>query len=140
MSVVRPGLRPLSRSALPTIDAASAQCNRSCPQSRPALPNATHVHARDPKPSAPRELAPQARTCSLSCLSWLHPLKSWSLRQTRGGSGRPTLSYSLVRQASDWPLGTGADECDYGLDSQPAKRLGYALQFCGDLTAPWECY
>src|ERR1700691_1639578 len=62
------------------------QCNRSCPQSRPALPNATYVHARDPKPSAPRELAPQARTCSLSCLSWLHPLKSWSLRQTRRGS------------------------------------------------------
>src|SRR5271154_495564 len=62
-----------------------ALCNRSCPQSRPALHNATYVHARDPKPSAPRELAPQARTCSLSCLSWL-PLKSWSLRQTRGGS------------------------------------------------------
>ena len=53
---------------------------------RPASPNATHVHARDPKPSAPRGLAPQARTCSLSCLSWLHPLKSWSLRQTRRGS------------------------------------------------------
>ena len=33
-----------------------------------------------------RELAPQARTCSLSCLSWLRLLKSWSLRQSRGGS------------------------------------------------------
>ncbi|WP_297535089.1 IS110 family transposase [Nitrobacter sp.] len=27
------------------------------------------------------------KTCSSSCLSWLHPLRSWSLRQTRGGSG-----------------------------------------------------
>ena len=26
------------------------------------------------------------RICSSSCLSWLHLLKSWSLRQSRGGS------------------------------------------------------
>lgn len=30
--------------------------------------------------------APQARICSLSCLPLLHPLKSWSLRQSRSGS------------------------------------------------------
>ena len=36
---------------------------------------------------------PQAKTCSSSCLSSLHLLKSWSLRQTRGGSrGGPTMS------------------------------------------------
>src|SRR5271154_2322456 len=102
--------RCLARPCQP-IDAAPAQCNRSCPQSRPALPNATYVHARDPKPSAPRELAPQARTCSLSCLSWLHPLKSWSLRQTRGGSLlplapqqddlRPSLRFQRELRAAD---------------------------------------
>src|SRR5271166_5186144 len=30
------------------------------------------------------KFAPQANICSLSCLSWLHLLNSWSLRQTRG--------------------------------------------------------
>jgi hypothetical protein len=49
-------------------------------------PTATDAHARDPPPSAPRGHGPQAKTCSLSCSSWLHLLKSWSLRQTRGGS------------------------------------------------------
>src|SRR6516225_1125113 len=29
---------------------------------------------------------PRVKTCSSSYLSWLHPLRSWSLRQTRGGS------------------------------------------------------
>jgi hypothetical protein len=93
-AILREPFRPLvsqacarcrARPSSPT-HAAPVQCSRSCPQSRPALPNATYVHARDPKPSAPRGLAPQARTYSLSCSSWLHLLKSWSLRQTRGGS------------------------------------------------------
>ena len=37
-------------------------------------------------PVAPRGNGPQARTCCLSACSWLHLLKSWSLRQTRSGS------------------------------------------------------
>jgi hypothetical protein len=44
------------------------------------------ISPRDPAPSAPRVRAPRAKTCSSSCLSWLHLLRSWSLRQTRGGS------------------------------------------------------
>jgi hypothetical protein len=36
------------------------------------------------------------KTCSSSCSSWLHPLRSWSLRQTRGGSFRD----SAIRRAS----------------------------------------
>jgi hypothetical protein len=36
--------------------------------------------------SIPRHAAPWAKTCSSSCLSSLHLLRSWSLRQTRGGS------------------------------------------------------
>src|SRR5829696_6529678 len=45
---------------------------------------ATDAHARDPAPAAPRGNGPQAKTCCLSASSWLHLLKSWSIR--RGGS------------------------------------------------------
>src|SRR3954449_5403922 len=38
------------------------------------------------KSSEPRVHAPREKTCSSSCLSSLHLLRSWSLRQTRGGS------------------------------------------------------
>ena len=55
--------------------------------------------ARDPKPSAPRGLAPRARTCSSSCLSWLHLLRSWSLRSTRRGSNRRRLHSALAISA-----------------------------------------
>jgi hypothetical protein len=49
-----------------------------------------------------RSARSQARTCSLSCLSWLHPLKSWSLRQTRGGStGFTALGYIGYRRARE---------------------------------------
>ena len=42
-----------------------------------------------PTPSAPRAHAPRPRTSGMSCdSSWLQSLKSWSLRQTRGGSQR----------------------------------------------------
>src|SRR5271165_5708631 len=49
-------------------------------------PTAKGARRRDPEPSEPHGPGPQAKTCSSSCLSWLHPLRSWSLRQTRGGS------------------------------------------------------
>src|SRR6202795_3604168 len=51
-------------------------------------PSARGAGRRDPEPSEPLGSGPRVKTCSLSCLSWLHPLKSWSLRQTRGGSER----------------------------------------------------
>src|SRR5262249_30878649 len=52
-------------------------------------PSATGARRRDPEPSGPHDRGPQAKTCSSSCLSWLHPLRSWSLRHTRGGSPCP---------------------------------------------------
>jgi hypothetical protein len=41
-----------------------------------------------PEPSEPLGSGPRVKTCSSSCSSWLHPLRSWSLRPTRGGSFR----------------------------------------------------
>src|ERR1700675_2228637 len=49
-------------------------------------PSARGAGRRDPEPSEPLGSGPRVKTCSSSCLSWLHPLRSWSLRQTRGGS------------------------------------------------------
>src|SRR5258705_9702848 len=49
-------------------------------------PSAMGARSRDPEPSEPHGPGPRVKICSWSCLSWLHPLRSWSLRQTRGGS------------------------------------------------------
>ncbi|MGI4793965.1 MAG: LysR substrate-binding domain-containing protein [Janthinobacterium lividum] len=46
----------------------------------------THGRARGPAPFAPRAHGPRAQTCSSSCSYRLYLLRSWSLRQTRGGS------------------------------------------------------
>src|SRR4051812_31057510 len=51
-------------------------------------PSAKGARRRDPEPCEPHGPGPRAKTCSSYCLSWLHPLRSWSLRQTRGGSVR----------------------------------------------------
>lgn len=55
------------------------------PSSKP--PSARRARSHDPAPSVRPARALQAKTSSgsLACPS-LHPLKSWSLRQTRGGS------------------------------------------------------
>jgi hypothetical protein len=66
---------------------APAPCSRSWLRSRKSLPTARDAPARDPAPSAPHGHALQEKTCSPSSLSWLHLLKSWSLRHSRGGSG-----------------------------------------------------
>src|SRR5262245_56674651 len=42
---------------------------------------------RGPQPSGPRAPGPREKTCCWSASSWLHLLRSWSLRSTRGGSG-----------------------------------------------------
>src|SRR5438094_7322450 len=67
----------------------SAPCSRSSLRPKRSSPIATDAHVRDPAPAAPRGNGPQARTCCLSACSWLHLLKSWSLRQTRSGSPDP---------------------------------------------------
>src|SRR5450830_331294 len=59
---------------------------RSSPRSKQPSPNAMHGRPRGPEPSAPHGSGLPERICSSSCLSWLHLLKSWSLRQSRGGS------------------------------------------------------
>src|SRR3546814_5801825 len=58
----------------------------SSPRSTPPPPIARDDFARGRKPSLPRARGLPAQTCSLSCLYRLHLLRSWSLRQTRGGS------------------------------------------------------
>ena len=53
--------------------------------------------------TAPRGNGPQARTCCLSACSWLHLLKSWSLRQTRSGSvDKPGIPLAVARECSSW--------------------------------------
>src|SRR5258708_31290138 len=95
-------------------------------------PSAMGARSRDPEPSEPHGLGPRVKICSWSCLSWLHPLRSWSLRQTRGGSKRlqmikelvPTLNRValLVRESSP-------DTAQYVRESQTAARyLGVELQ------------
>src|SRR5882724_513690 len=65
---------------------ASAPCSRSWLKLKRSSPSATDAHVRDPAPAVPRGNVSQAKTCCLSACSWLHLLKRWSLRQTRGGS------------------------------------------------------
>src|SRR5436190_10819299 len=65
---------------------ASAPCSRSWLKPKRSSPIATDAHVRGPGPAAQRANGSQAKTCCLSACSWLHLLKSWSLRSTRGGS------------------------------------------------------
>src|SRR5207244_1144562 len=60
---------------------------RSFPRSIRSPPIASRVHPAAPPPAAPPAPAPPVRTCSV--VPWLHPLKQWSLRQSRGGSVPP---------------------------------------------------
>src|ERR1044072_172723 len=65
----------------------SAAYSRSSMKSKQPPPSARHARPRAPEPSEPHGSGLQVRICSSSsCLSWLHLLKSWSLRQSRGGS------------------------------------------------------
>ncbi|MCC0808280.1 hypothetical protein FPV16_19030 [Methylobacterium sp. W2] len=45
----------------------------------------SHARLDDPGPSAPRGHGPQGNRVGFAS-SWLHPLKSWSLRETRCGA------------------------------------------------------
>src|SRR5450756_670637 len=104
--------------------AMSAAYSRSSLRSKQPPPTARHVGPHGPEPSAPHGSGPQERICSSSCLSWLHLLKSWSLRQSRGGSiRRPSLVFSPVRLIDFIPRG-GAVYCRHilGKDEQ-LRRL-----------------
>src|SRR5262245_3507600 len=54
---------------------------------------------RGPQPSGPRAPGPREKTCCWSASSWLHLLRSWSLRSTRGGSNR--LQYRVCLKVAD---------------------------------------
>jgi hypothetical protein len=70
--------------------AASRRCSRSSPRSSRSPPTASHARLDAPSPSARHARALQASMSSLSSsVPSLHPLKSWSLRQTRRGSASP---------------------------------------------------
>src|SRR3954453_16044772 len=60
-------------------------------------------------PSEPLATAPQLKTCSSLACSLLHPLKAWSLRQTRGGSDRDSQDdrISSVSARGIWGRGPG---------------------------------
>src|SRR5215831_15322382 len=71
-------------------------CSLSWLLSRRSSPTATYAHARDPTLAAPHARGPLAKNCSSSCLSSLHLLRSWSLRQTRGGSDLGGVDLSMA--------------------------------------------
>src|SRR5215475_896817 len=48
---------------------------------------------RGPQPSGPRAPGPREKTCCWSASSWLHLLRSWSLRSTRGGSRGQSVDF-----------------------------------------------
>src|ERR1019366_4934404 len=73
--------------------------NRSSQRSKQPPPSAMHGRLRVPEPSVPHGSELPERTCSLSCLSWLHLLKSWSLRQSRGGSELPRALLNFVKRS-----------------------------------------
>src|ERR1022692_1189924 len=76
--------------------------NRSSQRSKQPPPSAMHGRLRVPEPSVPHGSELPERTCSLSCLSWLHLLKSWSLRQSRGGSD--ALKQTVVLSRTKVPI------------------------------------
>ena len=78
-------------------------CSDSAPRNRSWLPRArwrpaaAGTRRHDRKPCARRAHALLVRTSGLSCDSpWLQSLKSWSLRQTRGGSVRPLYKVCCI--------------------------------------------
>src|SRR6478672_3538244 len=77
----------------------SAAYSRSSMKSKQPPPSARHARPRAPGPSEPHGSGLQVRICSSSCLSWLHLLKSWSLRQSRGGSDRYVEAVGASRDA-----------------------------------------
>src|SRR6187551_3733380 len=84
----RPGQ---ARPAAPS-DAVSRPSSRSSRQSSGSPTIARRARLGGPGPSEPRGRGPRGNTGELAS-SWLHPLKSWSLRKTRGGSVESDTAY-----------------------------------------------
>ncbi len=63
-----------------------AENSRSSLKSKPPPTSGTDNRLRDPISSAPHGREPPVKTCSLSCSYETLSLKSWGLRQSRGGS------------------------------------------------------
>src|SRR5436190_635145 len=103
----------------------SAPCSRSWLRPKRSSPIATDAHVRDPAPAAPRGNGPQARTCCLSACSWLHLLKSWSLRLTRSGSKlrRPFLALPDHQERTGQIVLRGGPIKRHALAIQPLQRL-----------------
>src|SRR6476469_4730637 len=98
-------------------------------------PSAMGARSRDPEPSEPHGLGPRVKICSWSCLSWLHPLRSWSLRQTRGGS---RCFATLVSLCAQWSLRCGDFNTSlvFELKKESNERAGPLVQIetisCGN--------
>ena len=106
-ALVRGDARTLARCraglAAPTI-AASPPCTPSCPRSSRSPPTPRRARRDAPEPSARPAAAPQAKTSSSAVVpSWLHPLKGWSLRQTRSGSSPSRLIWASPLASRDYP-------------------------------------
>src|SRR4051812_17016095 len=86
--------------------AGSRPSSRSWPRSTGWPRTASRARLGDPAPSGPRARGPQENR-GVCALSWLHPLKSWSLRETRCGSGSSLPRDHDIRSAA---------ACAHGLD------------------------
>src|SRR3954451_6624378 len=91
------------RDPLPTaspIHAASVRCSQSSLQPNTPPPTGTDAPAHAPGPSAPLGPGPPEKTSFLPLGSWLHLLKCWRLRQTRG---RQVINFknNVAGQSSD---------------------------------------
>src|SRR5690554_3835455 len=87
--------RDPARPAAPSA-AATRACSPPCRRSRRSLPTATRARPGAPAPSAPPAHAARGSTVLMSS-SWLHPLKGWSLRRTRGGSELPDVNAAALQ-------------------------------------------
>jgi len=82
---------------------------RTPPQSTSKPPTRRRTRPHAPSPSVPLDRALQANTSSRSrSCSWLHPLKLWSLRQTRGGSSQPHQKTGASQPKLKEPISGGA--------------------------------
>ena len=97
-----------------------APSSRSSRQSSGSPPTARRARLGGPAPSEPRGHGPRGNTGELAS-SWLHPLKSWSLRETRGGSLRETRCGSRFTAPAP-PLEPTQAEFSHGL-LELANRL-----------------
>lgn len=87
-AICTPACLPLSISAF-----FNHSCNAS--GSKPPLSSTNGNPARDPTSCGLPAHAPLVKTCSSSRSGWLPPLKSWSLRQSRGRF-KPRKAMSLI--------------------------------------------